>query len=401
MDNNIVMMPIKDVHPYEGNPRINDDAVDAVAASIREFGFRNPIIVDKDRVIIAGHTRYKAAKKLRMKEVPVMIADDLSEEQVRAYRLADNKTAELAEWDFDMLDSELADIVDLDMSQFGFEGVDFSNLSGMMGEKDEEYLAFEEKFKPKYTTDDCFTPESIYNAVKEWVLEKYGNCWTKIVRPFYPGGDYQAFKYPEGCLVLDNPPFSIMAEILDFYNREGIDYFLFANSLTLFSPLKSRPRTNAIVVGSEIIYENGATVSTSFYTNLGEWRVELAASLYKIIEDMQKSDANEQNKYEFPDNVSSSAKLMRDVYMGINFGIKSDECKFIFKIEANPIGIFGGGILISDILAERLKAEREKVYPPKIILTLSPEEKTMVEELNKASLSHEREDQSIGGREHD
>ena len=92
MDNNIVTMPIKDIHPYEGNPRINDDAVEAVAASIREFRFRNPIIVDKDMVIIAGHTRYKAAKSMKVKEVPVIVADDLSDEQVRAYRLADNKT---------------------------------------------------------------------------------------------------------------------------------------------------------------------------------------------------------------------------------------------------------------------------------------------------------------------
>ncbi|MFA6952946.1 MAG: DNA modification methylase [Candidatus Methanomethylophilaceae archaeon] len=121
MDNNIVTMPIKDIHPYEGNPRINDDAVEAVAASIREFGFRNPIIVDKDMVIIAGHTRYKAAKSMKMKEVPVIVADDLSDEQVRAYRLADNKTGELAEWDFDMLDFELAEIADIDMPQFGFD----------------------------------------------------------------------------------------------------------------------------------------------------------------------------------------------------------------------------------------------------------------------------------------
>ena len=110
-----------EISPYDKNPRKNDDAVDAVAASISEFGFKNPIIVDKDMVIIAGHTRYKAAKKLGMKEVPVIVAKDLTEEQVRAFRLADNKTAELAMWDEDLLDEELSQILDINMDSFGFD----------------------------------------------------------------------------------------------------------------------------------------------------------------------------------------------------------------------------------------------------------------------------------------
>lgn len=116
-----VMIPIGDVIPYEHNPRKNKDAVDKVAASLREFGFRQPIVVDKDNVIIAGHTRLLAAKKLKMKEVPVLVADDLTEEQVKAYRLADNKTAEFAEWDTDLLNLELDGILDIDMEQFGFD----------------------------------------------------------------------------------------------------------------------------------------------------------------------------------------------------------------------------------------------------------------------------------------
>lgn len=118
---NIVMMPISDVHPYPNNPRVNKEAVSKVAASLNEFGFRQPIVVDKDNVIIVGHTRLQAARQLGFTEVPVLVADDLSEEQVRAYRLADNKTAEFAEWDFDKLDEELAGILDIDMTDFGFE----------------------------------------------------------------------------------------------------------------------------------------------------------------------------------------------------------------------------------------------------------------------------------------
>lgn len=112
---------ISEVKPYDKNPRKNDDGVEAVANSIKEFGWQQPIVVDKDNVIIVGHTRYKAAKKLGMDKVPVVVADNLSPEQVKAYRLADNKTGELTDWDMGLLDDELADIADIDMSDFGFE----------------------------------------------------------------------------------------------------------------------------------------------------------------------------------------------------------------------------------------------------------------------------------------
>lgn len=117
----IIIKGIDEIRPYENNPRANDGAVGAVAESIREFGFQQPIVVDRDGVIIAGHTRYKAAKKLGLTEVPVVVAGNLTDEQVRAYRLADNKTGELAEWDFSALEEELAGIGELDMSLFGFE----------------------------------------------------------------------------------------------------------------------------------------------------------------------------------------------------------------------------------------------------------------------------------------
>lgn len=117
----IKCVKLSEIRPYERNPRRNDSAVDAVAASIKEFGWQQPIVVDKDGVIIAGHTRYKAAKKLKCKEVPVVYADNLTEEQAKAYRLADNKTSELAEWDADLLSEELLDLQDFDMGQFGFD----------------------------------------------------------------------------------------------------------------------------------------------------------------------------------------------------------------------------------------------------------------------------------------
>lgn len=119
----IINMLLTDLVPYEKNPRKNDEAVKYVAESIRQFGFKVPIIVDLDGVIVAGHTRYKAAKKLKLKEVPCIVADDLTDEQIKAFRLADNKVAEKSEWDFDLLSDELEGIFDIDMELFGFEDV--------------------------------------------------------------------------------------------------------------------------------------------------------------------------------------------------------------------------------------------------------------------------------------
>nr|DAT37582.1 MAG TPA: adenine specific DNA methyltransferase [Caudoviricetes sp.] len=118
---NIINIKLSDLKPYERNPRNNKEAVDYVANSIREFGFKNPIIVDKNNVIVAGHTRYLACKKLGIKEVPCIIADDLTDEQIKAFRLADNKVAEIATWDLDLLDEELNDLLNFDMSDFGFD----------------------------------------------------------------------------------------------------------------------------------------------------------------------------------------------------------------------------------------------------------------------------------------
>jgi ParB family chromosome partitioning protein len=120
-------MKLNDMKPYDKNPRKNDGAVDVVANSIKEFGFKVPIIVDRNNIIVAGHTRYKAAKKLGLKEVPVIIADDLTDEQIKAFRLADNKVSEIAEWDFDLLGEELKDI-EFDMTNFGFTESDLGNV---------------------------------------------------------------------------------------------------------------------------------------------------------------------------------------------------------------------------------------------------------------------------------
>lgn len=118
---NIIEKLVKDLKPYEKNPRKNDDAVQYVANSIKEFGFRVPIVIDSNNTIVCGHTRWKAAKLLKMETVPCVIADDLTEEQIKAFRVADNKTSEKSGWDFALLDTELAEIETIDMTLLGFD----------------------------------------------------------------------------------------------------------------------------------------------------------------------------------------------------------------------------------------------------------------------------------------
>lgn len=120
----IISKKTSELKPYENNPRKNDEAVQYVRNSIEQFGFKVPIIIDKNNVVIAGHTRLKAAEEIGLKEVPCIIADDLTGEQVKAFRLADNKVSEKSMWDYSKLDEELNNILDIDMAQFDFETTD-------------------------------------------------------------------------------------------------------------------------------------------------------------------------------------------------------------------------------------------------------------------------------------
>lgn len=124
---NIVYKPIEEIQEYANNPRHNESAVPYVAESIKRFGFKVPILLDAQGVIIAGHTRLKAARELGMVEIPCIIADDLTEEEARAFRIADNKVSELSEWDMEKLADELAEL-DMDWESFGFSDSDDEEL---------------------------------------------------------------------------------------------------------------------------------------------------------------------------------------------------------------------------------------------------------------------------------
>lgn len=167
----IIEKKLDEIMPYEKNPRNNDGAVESVMASIREFGFKVPIVIDKEGTIVAGHTRYKASRRLHLETVPCIIADDLTEEQIKAFRLADNKVGELADWDDDLLGAELDGIFDIDMSMFGFsDDLLGEELSGMYDEFTKDSL------KSKYIVP----PFSVLDASQGYWKDRK-NEWLKII----------------------------------------------------------------------------------------------------------------------------------------------------------------------------------------------------------------------------
>ena len=250
-----------------------------------------------------------------------------------------------------------------------------------------EYKEFVDKFKPKLTTDDCYTPENVYAAVRDWAIEYYGLEDREIVRPFWPGGDYENHDYSDGCVVIDNPPFSIISKIRRFYTDNDIDYFLFAPALTLFS---AAPDDTYLPVGAEVIYENGAIVRTSFVTNLGDWKIDANADLYKVVEVANKENLKKQKKqlpkYSYPPNVLTAAMAQRIAQKGITYRVKAESAHFIRSLESQRKQgkmIFGAGFLLSEKAAAE-KAAAEKAVAEKAVAekwTLSDDERAIVHDL--------------------
>ena len=173
----IIYKNIKDLKPYSKNARKNDKAVKYVAKSIENFGFKVPVIIDKDGVIVCGHTRYKASKKLGYNEIPCIIADDLTEEQIKAFRLADNKVSEKADWDFDLLSDEIDDIIDINMEDFGFEFIDYEKNKIDTQKKVESILNLQKANFKGVGEYDIPELEPIYEYeigdIKEWIGFNY------------------------------------------------------------------------------------------------------------------------------------------------------------------------------------------------------------------------------------
>ena len=247
----------------------------------------------------------------------------------------------------------------------------------------EEYKLFVEKFKPKKTTDDCYTPPEVYEAVKQWVLEEVPEIRElRIVRPFYPGGDYKAEDY-SNAVVIDNPPFSILAEINRFYLERDVPFFLFAPALTLLS--SGGARLTSIVANCEIIYHNGARVKTSFASNLfGNTALILAPELTRRVKEAQQAVKAPKSKprYEYTPNVVTGATLCKYVDRGVSLRIPREETHFTEALDSQrKVGkkLYGAGFIISNRIAKILQNAPKE---PPTYWELSDREREIVRKLS-------------------
>ena len=174
----------------------------------------------------------------------------------------------------------------------------------------EEFVAKFDKSAPK-TTDDCYTPQGVYDAVLSWLREEVDLGTRPIVRPFYPGGDFERFLYPANCAVVDNPPFSILTKVVRWYLAHHVDFFLFAPALTLFSTASGSDITY-VVCNSSIVYHNKAVVNTGFVTNLFPGtRIYMSSTLHGVIKQSQgrRAGAAKRRIIDLPTNVVTAARL--------------------------------------------------------------------------------------------
>ena len=405
MTRRLEIRKISELTPYANNARTHSpEQIDQLRRSLREFGFVTPLLIDAAGNVIAGHGRLLAAEAEGITEAPCVLVEHLSEAQRRAYILADNRLAEAAGWDAALVSGELLALqgAGVDISLTGFSAADLA-LTGASSadlrlgssghfwdqeaEPSEEYDAFMEKFKPKLTTDDCYTPANVYAAVCGWAVDRYGLQGAEVLRPFFPGGDYQAADYPEDGVVIDNPPFSILSEICGWYDEHRVRYFLFCPGTTCFSI--NAGRCNYLPCGISVMFDNGAEISISFLTNMGDAKIEIAPDLYAAV-----SAANDINLkaaradlpvYAYPDNVCSVAMNKLAKY-GQALRISAADAVFIRALDAQKEqgkAIFGGGFLLSGSAAAE-KAAAEKAAAEKAAALrwpLSERERTLVASL--------------------
>lgn len=248
------------------------------------------------------------------------------------------------------------------------------------------YGEFINKFKAKHTTDDCYTPEAVYNAVRDWTVNEFGLEGREIVRPFWPGVDFETFDYPENCVVIDNPPFSIYSKILKFYTEEGIDFMLFGPTLTLFK----RYDCCYIVTSETVTYANGAKVNTSFVTSLDKVnRIRCDRSLKNAIAEAGHQKKSDLTVIKYPNCVVSSAILGKT--SRVDFRVRKEDCVWITHAGGNYL--FGNGFLLSDrATADRAAADRaaadRAAERKKVVVQLLPEELEIIMKLNEKGINN-------------
>ena len=251
-----------------------------------------------------------------------------------------------------------------------------------MGKKEEkfnDYDGFVEKFKPKKTTDDCYTPPEVYDVVLKHVQETYHIADdVLIVRPFYPGGDYENYDYPEGCVVVDNPPFSIFAKILDFYQARGIRFFLFAPHLTGLSSISRRRGITFVSLDCSITYTNDAVVNTAFATNMTpELAVVTAPRLLDSLRNLSKKKKRKKTIY--PPQVFT-IKPARYIHNS-DIAIRWSEVMPLSECSRDLRNFFGGGFLLSSSAWQRIEGLLNYTCEAE----LSPEDLAIIDKLNRCA----------------
>lgn len=223
--------------------------------------------------------------------------------------------------------------------------------------------------------------------MRDWACGEYGIDPSKVVRPFYPGGDYESFDYSDGKVVVDNPPFSILSKICAFYRDRGIPFFLFAPNLTIFSSTSCNG-AHMLVTDCTIEYANGAQVNTSFVTSFGDDLIRTAPDLTKLVNDTVKRLRRESRKrlpkYAYPPELLTVSRLNKVGNAGVDFRVKASDVAFTRSLDSQRAAkksIYGGGYLLSELKAAELKAAELKAAEDVKVWTLSDREKQIIENL--------------------
>lgn len=251
-----------------------------------------------------------------------------------------------------------------------------------------DYESYVAKFsKKEKTTDDTYTPKDVYEAVVDYVRSIYDIDGKVILRPFYPGGDYEKAEYPENGVVIDNPPFSLFTKICQFYSSADIPFFLFGPGLTITSALKY---CSVVIISPQITFENGAVVRCNFATNLiGDIAITTAVRLGNAISlcDSQNKKAN-LPKYAYPDEVLSVSDFQTIASRNEDFSLMRNEIQVIRKLDCHPKGsLFGDHIITTEAAAQKAAAQKaatQKAAAQNVIkIELSDRERKIVERLGK------------------
>lgn len=243
-----------------------------------------------------------------------------------------------------------------------------------------DYDAFLDKFEDKKTTDDCYTPKEVMEIIINYVNERYSLTGKKIIRPFYPGGDFESIEYTEDMVVIDNPPFSIITKICKYYLERIIKFFLFCPHLTAFS---SDIDCTHIIASADITYENGATIKTAFVSNmLGDLKIIGDAELHKKFKELQERKKANLPKYEYPDHIITVSKIAYCIEKGINVTFDKKDLKHYRGMDAQKKhgkALFGSGFLASNKAAAAAAAAKKKDNV--IVWELSQKEKEIIKSL--------------------